>query len=328
MSLILAGDIGGTHTRLALFEPGHVREPRLLRVYASSAHAGLAALVETYLRECGSEAQRVTRAVFGAAGPVEKNVARVTNLPWVVDAEALRVRLKLERVRVINDFEAVCRAVPGLDAGDLHSLGGEAPSPDAPIVVLGAGTGLGQGVLLPDSGGWRVVPSEGGHVEFAPHDALGRRLLHYLAQRFPRVTWERVLGGAALSHLYAFLRDREGVGENPALVPRMRTEDPAAVITQQGGTGQDLLCARTLELYATLYGSLAGNLVLTSLARGGVYLAGGIAPRILPVLAGGAFRAGFNAKEQFSEFMARVPAWVIIHPQPGLMGAALAAEEA
>jgi glucokinase len=327
MESILAGDIGGTNTRLALFDPGNLREPQAVRVYRSGDFESFLSILNRYYQEAGEAIARArpVRAGFGVAGPVDGTIVKLTNLPWVIDAEQVRERVGLEHVIFVNDFAANCQAVPHLAPADVHRIGGGTPLPDQPIAVLGAGTGLGEGFLVHTGTEYLVVPSEGGHKDFAARNPLEIRLLAFLTEQFKRVSVERVLSGQGLIHLYEFFRDVEKMGEAPAVRERMREEDPAAVISRHALARSDPVCERALELFCGIYGAEAGNLALTVLARGGVYLAGGIAGKIIPFLEGGGFRYGFEQKGRYTHLLESTPTYVIVHPQPGLMGAAIAA---
>jgi glucokinase len=327
METILAGDVGGTNTRLALYDPRDLRRPLAIHRYGSRDFDSLQTIVERFFADCGGSLRErlPTRAGFGVAGPVGGAVVRLTNLPWAIDAARVRARIGLERVTFINDFAANCLAVPHLTPADLHPIGGGTPEPRGPIAVLGAGTGLGEGFLVHTGADYLVVPSEGGHTDFAPRNALEMRLLAHLCETLPRVSWERVLSGQGLVQLYRFFRDREGLPESPAVRAEMRAEDPAAVISRHALARSDAPCERALDLFCALYGAEAGNLALKVLARGGVYLAGGIAGKIIPRLAEGGFRQGFEQKGRYTAFLQGVPTYVIVHAQPGLLGAAIAA---
>ena len=335
MNWILAGDIGGTNTRLAYFQAERPGELLGMRVYPSVGFGSLVEILARYAADlaAGGEGEaladiRPGRAGFGIAGPVDREIVKLTNLPWAVDTRAVRAHLGLENVCFVNDFAANCHAVPHLTAGHLHAIGGGSPQPGGSMAVLGAGTGLGQGFLVPRPGsGYLVVPSEGGHTDFAPRTPREGRLLNHLAGQYGRASWERVLSGAGLHNLYRFLRDGEGMAETPAIAGEMAGHDPAAVITAHALAGDDPLCRETLALFCALYGAEAGNLALKVLARGGVYLAGGIAGRILPLLEAGEFRAAFQAKGRYTALMESIPTYLITHPQPGLLGAAIAAGE-
>ena len=326
MGTILAGDIGGTNTRLALFDETHPTEPAFLRVYSSGDYESFLRIVDRFLEEAQAAMPEAapTCAGFGVAGPVDGSIVKLTNLPWVMDGAALRERLAGQPVTIVNDFSAICHAVPHLAPRHLHQIGGGKPLAQATIAVLGAGTGLGEGFIVWHDGGYQVIPSEGGHADFAPRNPLEIRALEYLTEKFHRVSYERILSGPGLVNLYEFFRDREGMAEAPAVREEMRHEPAPPVISRHGMARSDPLCERALALFCTIYGAEAGNLALKLMARGGVYLAGGIAAKILPVLETGGFRHGFESKGRYRDFLESVPTYVITHDQPGLMGAAIA----
>ncbi len=328
VAAVLAGDVGGTNTRLALY-PSGATEPLLLRVYPSREFDGLQPIVARFLADASSlvPSVEVRHAGFGVAGPADGAVVKFTNLPWVVRTDALARAFALDRVVFINDFAAICRAVPHLAPTDLIPLGGGAPDPDAPKAVLGAGTGLGVGFLVRCGPSYRVVASEGGHVDFAPRGPLQLRLADFLATRRDGSYVENILSGRGLANLFAFLRDAEGLAENLGVRQAMERGDPAAVITSHALAGTDALCGRALDLFCEIYGAVAATLALLTMARGGVYVAGGIAGHIRERLQGGVFRAAFEQHVRYTEFLRSVPRHLIIHPQPGLLGAALAAQE-
>ncbi len=327
MRTILAGDIGGTNSRLALFDETRLTEPVFLRVYASGDFESFLRIVDRFLAEAQQAMPDATPACagFGVAGPVDGAIVKLTNLPWVLDGDAVRDRLAGQPVTIVNDFTAICHAVPHLDARHLHQIGGGRALAQATIAVLGAGTGLGEGFIVWHDGNHQVIPSEGGHADFAPRNALEIRALEYLTDKYHRVSYERILSGPGLVNLYEFFRDREGMAEAPAVREEMRHESAPPVISRHGMARSDPLCERALELFCTIYGAEAGNLALKLLARGGVYLAGGIAAKILPMLEAGGFRHGFESKGRYRDFLESVPSYVITHEQPGLMGAAIAA---
>lgn len=329
MDWILAGDIGGTNTRLALFSPGALSEPRELRVFRSGDYESLQSIVREYLEGCAGQlgGAAPVRAGFGIAGPVEGKIVKLTNLPWVVDSDKVAQRVGCGQVAFVNDFVAQCLAVTRLGPGDRHQIGGGQPVAEKPIAVLGAGTGLGEGFLIWGGSGYIAVPSEGGHTDFAPRNPQQIRLLEFLTQRFGRVSYERVVSGPGLVNIYEFFRDREMVAEAPAVREAIHDGDAGAVISRHGLERSDPLCERALDLFCTVYGAEAGNLALTCLTRGGVYVAGGIAMKILPRLEEGGFRYGFEQKGRYTAFLEGVPTFVVTHPQPGLMGAAIAAAQ-
>lgn len=322
--LALAGDIGGTKTllQLAEFEPGALRPRRIVREqrFNSDAFDGLGPMVRAFLP--GEETARL-QACFGVAGPVggapHRQTARLTNLPWQLDSVALAAELGLGTVRLINDFEAIGYGIEALVPDELHVLQERAPRGDATRVVVGAGTGLGVALLLPCGGGYSVLPTEGGHLDFAPADALQEGLLAFLRAEFGHVSWERLVSGPGLANIYRYLLDREGT--DPAADPLLATADPPAAIA----TGDTPVARAALELFVDLYGAFAGNVALLTLAYGGLYIAGGIAPRILPHLQQGAFARTFADKGRMRPVVESMPIYVVTNREVGLLGALLTA---
>jgi glucokinase len=345
--IVLAGDIGGTNSRLALFQiEGTGRKatltPLIERTYPSSSHPSLEVIARQFLGESaealgrsgdGGKDHRIERACLGIAGPVESNICRATNLPWVVDGRALAQHLGIARLLLVNDFYAAAQGVTAVGSGQLVGLGGGPPVAEGPIVVLGAGTGLGEAILLwsQTDDRYQVFSSEGGHADLAPRTPLEIALLHYLTIKYGRVSYERVLCGQGLVDIFTFL------SQEPACQPLIRAEtlsalavqgpghDPAAAISQRGLDGSDPVCEMALALFCSMLGALAGNLGLYLLATGGVFIAGGIAPRVLAYLQKGGFRDAFERKGRLHPLVAQLPAFVVTHPQPGLLGAALVA---
>ena len=335
---VLAGDIGGTNARLALFQAGPpqaaIGEPIFEHIYPSASRSSLDVIIEEFLvtaaAKLGAETARVTHACLGIAGPIENNICRATNLPWVVDGRALSQRLGIPRVTLVNDFFAAALGVTAVAADQLAPLGGGPPVPRGPIAVLGAGTGLGQAFLLWSSveDGYQVVSSEGGHVDLAARTPLEFGLVQFLTNKYGRVSCERVLSGHGLVDVFTFL------SEEPACRGLIRPEtaaalaahgpghDPAAAISQRAMAGTDPVCEMALSLFCSVLGATAGNLGLMVLATGGVYVAGGIAPRILAYLRKGAFREAFDRKGRLHTLVEKLPAFVVTHAQPGLLGAA------
>ncbi len=304
---VLAGDIGGTHARLALVETGNRLRVLAEASYPSQDAPGLAPLVERFL---AGKTPRPTRACFAVAGPVVGGEARATNLAWVVNAAALSGQLGIRHLRLINDFEAAGYGVLQLDGPDLATLQQGIAVDRGPIAVIGAGTGLGEGFLFWEVDRYRAHPSEGGHVSFAAETPRQATLGAFLAQRYGRVSYERVLSGPGLASVYEFVSGR--------------VEDPAA-ISERGLAGTDPHAVEALDLFAAVYGAQAGNLALTVLATGGVYLCGGIAPRLIAKLGDGTFINAFNGKGRLAPVMARMPVRVVMSPDVGLLGAAAVA---
>lgn len=324
---VLVGDIGGTKTLLALARVDGARVTVEARErYDSPESPDLLTLVRRF---CDAHPCEGLTAAFGVAGPVRENVCRTTNLPWVVDGDAIARDVGLRAARVLNDFEAAALGVPALGPDDLVPVQRGEVDPRAPCAVIGAGTGLGEATLIPLDGGWRALPGEGGHVDFAPRDAREDGLLAYLRARHGRVSVERVVSGLGLPELYEYLRSL-GRAESPAVARELQCEDPGAVIGTHAVAGDDPLCAETIELFLGAFGAEAGNLALKVLSRGGVYLAGGIAPRLAPLLTveDGPFVRGLRAKGRMSDLVASMPVWIITEPDLPLYGSALTAARA
>jgi glucokinase len=320
---ILAGDIGGTKTILAVVDID-ASEARLVieRRYDSRAYPGLGPILEAFFAETGVRAER---ACFGVAGPVLEDRCEATNLPWVVDAGELAAAYSLGPTHLVNDFEAVAYGVLRMGESDLVALNPGTPVARAPIAVLGAGTGLGEAFLVWTGDGYRVVPSEGGHVDFAPRDELQIGLLRWLMARHARVSYERVLSGIGLPSIYAFLREAGVAPESQAVREALeRGEDLGAVVGSHAVAGTDALASATIDLFVSVYGAEAGNLALKVVARGGVYVAGGIAPKILPRMTDGRFRAAYIDKGRLSPLVESIPCYAITNARVGLLGAAVA----
>jgi glucokinase len=332
MDVLICGDIGGTHTRLALFPPGRPHAFVATETFASREFPEFLPLLSRFLD--GRRGIHVRGAAFGIPGPAsgESEELWMVNLPWRIRVSEVARKLGVAHVRFVNDFAAVALAVPHLRPEHLHALGGGPSALHAPIAVLGAGTGLGESFLVWTGTCYFAVATECGHTDFAPRTAVEMRLLEYLRRRYGGVTWERVLSGPGLANLAEFLRDQEGLEAPPplriALADATGRDDAPAVITRLASAATpDPLCARAIEMFCALYGAEAGNAALRVVAKGGVYLAGGIAPLIREPLSRGGFRAAFEAKQGFSDLLRELPVWIVTHPNPGLLGAAIAAQE-
>lgn len=326
---VLAGDIGGTNARLAVVAWSADGSPAIVerREYASSRYEGLEPIVREFLDELDDPPARACLAI---PCPVGDEECRPANLPWSIRIEAFDEAVGLPGARLINDFDAVGHALAHLGPEDLETVREGEAVEGAPIAVAGAGTGLGVVFVLPDAEPARIVASEGGHIGFAPRDQLEAELRWFLADRHRdesegRVSYERVLSGEGLAELYRFLVVSGREEERAETRAAMEERDPAAVVTELGLAGSDPACARALERFASVYGALAGDLALLVQARGGVYLAGGIAPRILPTLRAGAFQRAFLDKGRFRAFLEEVPVWAITNGDAGLIGAAAVA---
>jgi glucokinase len=319
--VILAGDIGGTKTVLGSYEPSPaglrcVRE----NTYPSSSYDSLEAVITDYLRP---HREAVEAACFGIAGPVVAGRGEVTNLPWIVEERRLS-QLIGARVGLLNDLEATALGMLSLAPEEFVQLNPDAPAGSGNMAVIAAGTGLGEAMLYWDSGRYRAIATEGGHSDFAPNDAAEDALLAYLRSRLGgHVSYERVLSGAGLVNVYHYLRDSHFAPESLESSERVRAgEDPARVISSRGLGSHDPLCREALRMFARIYGAEAGNLALKCLARGGVLVGGGIAPKILPALDDGEFMRGFTHKGRFSGLLASLPVRVALNPHTALLGAA------
>ena len=321
--LVLGADVGGTHTKLALarFTGAY---PTIIRreVYPSREYAALESVIEAFLRAPGAatQAPSIAAACFAVAGPVEGGRARLTNLPWQIDEAGLARHFGFPAARVINDFEAAGLGIAHLSDADLLTLQKGAATEHGPRVVVGAGTGLGVGVLTWGEGHYRVSASEAGHIDFAPIDGLQVELLEYLRRQFGRVSYERVLSGPGLVAIFSFLKDG-GVQPSDALVAAMASGDAAGTITEFALGKLDQSAVRALALFVSAYGAFAGNMALVTLAYGGVYIAGGIAPKISARLQDGAFMHAFTAKGRFQKLLEAIRVRVVMNEHVGLYGA-------
>jgi glucokinase len=321
MDMLLAGDIGGTKTDLAVFslERGP-RAPLVQNRFASGDYPGLEAMAEAFLKEVKLP---VRHACFDVAGPVAAGRAKLTNLPWVLEEEKLGHALCLQSVRLLNDLEAIANAVPHLLPEDLHTLNAGEPVSKGALAVIAPGTGLGEAFLTWEGNGYRAHPSEGGHASFAPTNKTEVELLGYLQKRFGHVSWERVCSGLGIPNIYDFLRDSGAAVEAAEWAARLAAaEDRTPVIVDAAAAEPPCpLSVATLQVFVAILGAEAGNLALKVLATGGVYLSGGIPPRILPALQEARFLEAFRQKGRLSEVMKRMPVHVILH-QVALIGAA------
>ena len=324
--MILAGDVGGTKVELALygFERGqlvHVREER----FPAQEFAGLEEIVRSFLLT--SEAPEITAACFGVPGPVRGGRLRLTNLPWVLDSHELSTSLGIQHLFLINDLEANGYGIPELKPEQILTLNEGDPAAVGNRALVSAGTGLGEGVLVWNGKTHMPMASEGGHCDFAARSVLEVELLAYLMKKLGgRVSWERVVSGQGVTNIYRFLRDVKGMPEPAWLQARMAEEDPNAVIGEVGEHGGSELCARTLEMFVSAYGAESGNMVLKVLATGGMYLGGGIAPKIVKTMKGGVFMRAFTDKGRMTDLLVQTPVRIILESRCALMGAAAYAE--
>ena len=325
-ALVLGADVGGTNTKLALARIGS-GAPRLLemRSYASREHATLEHVVETFLREAAQDAKGVRAACFAVAGPVEHGRGKLTNLAWQPDEQVIAQHFGFPHTCVINDFAAAGIGIGQLAPTDLLTLQEGHAEEGGDRVVVGAGTGLGVALLEWSGTRYVVHASEAGHTDFAPNDALQDDLLAHVRREFPHVSYERILSGAGIARILAFLEASGAGATSPALKAAMARGDPARAITESALEGRDPVAMRALDVFVAAYGSFAGNMALTMLARGGVYIAGGIAPKIASKLADGTFRRAFAAKGRFRSLLESLPVHVVMNEHVGLYGAVVEA---
>jgi glucokinase len=333
--LLLVGDAGGTKTRLALYQGGargrrgargrgaavRLSEPA---TFPSAAAPSLEAIAKEYLRRTGA---RPVRAVFGVAGPVVGGRAEITNLPWRLSETALRRALGVRAVRLVNDLVATAWAVPGLGPRDTRTINRGTAERGGTIGVVAPGTGLGQAFLTWEGTRYRAHPSEGGHSDFAPPTEMAADLLAFMRRTVPHVSVEWVCSGMGIPHLYAFLKSR-GEAEPAWLAGRLAAADDPAPVIAAAALDRERPCpiaSATLDLFVDILGAEAGNLAVKVLATGGVYLAGGIPPKIAGALVGGRFMRAFTRKGRLADLLARMPVRMIVHPDPALVGAVRAA---
>jgi len=350
---LLAGDIGGTKTSLSLVRcddvtdnPRHLAQQSRLyeETYPSQAFPDLVPIVDQFLQAASTAlGQRITvsKACFGIAGPVVNNTSELTNLSWSLSGERLAAELGIAKVSLINDFAAIGYGILGLGLEDLAMLQDVPADPRGAIAVLGAGTGLGECYLIPKTqGGYQIFSSEGSHADFAPRSQLEFQLLNYLKDRYNlgRVSIERVVSGMGIAAIYEFLRDQYPDRESPEfaqlhqiwqqeLGKTPKTVDLAAEVSQAALAGTDYLAGQAIKIFVEAYGAEAGNLALKLLPYGGLYVAGGIAPKILPLLQGGGFMKAFTSKGRMGELMMSIPVQVVLNPKVGLIGAAIGAAQ-
>lgn len=320
-SLLLAGDIGGTSTRLGLFEVvgGKVRAVVRER-YESREQPGLDAIVRAFRQAHG---QAIVGACFGVAGPVIGGHVATPNLAWDVDASVIARTLDQPQVGLINDLEANAHGIFTLEEKDLAVLNAGTAGATGNIAVISAGTGLGEAGMYWDGAQHHPFAGEGGHCDYAPHANLELDLLRYLQSKFgAHVSWERVVSGPGLANIYAFLRDTGRGTEPDWLAAAIRTGDGPAVISRAALEGKSELCVKALDVFVAAYGDEASNLALKLMASGGVYLGGGIAPRIVDKLKGPAFMEAFTAKGRLRPLLATIPVRVIMNDDTALLGAA------
>lgn len=346
LSHVLAGDIGGTKTNLAIYQVLQVSQvsqvsqapqasqvsaqdhaPHIVLIressFPSSHYDGLEAVIDEFLKH-GTE--RIDAGAFGIAGPVLDNKVLATNLPWTIESASLAERLGGARVRLMNDLEATAYGALYAPVREIYTLN-EGIRRSGNCAVIAAGTGLGQTFLFWDGRRYHAAATEGGHVDFAPRNELEDSLLHYMRKQYPRVSYERLVSGPGLVQVCNFLVEEQHRPLAACVRERMRAEDPAAVIGEAGVSGECPTCAYAVEIFLGIYGAQAGNLALTVMALGGVYAGGGIITKLLPKVNQGAFLNAFLNKGRFSSLLAEIPVRILLNPKTSQIGAAHAAAE-
>jgi glucokinase len=322
-AMILAGDIGGTKTILALVSPEQgPTAPVIEKTYSSARYDSLEAIVAEFL---GDVAAPVSAACFGVAGPVVQGRARTTNLPWTIDAEQLRTTLHLDAVHLLNDLQAVAHGVLVLEPSDLHTLNEGQVMHGGTVAVIAPGTGLGEAYMTWNGSTYNVHASEGGHSSFAPTNELELGLLRYLQNKFDHVSYERVCSGIGLPNIYAYLSDSKYAEPSPHVIEQLSDATDSVPVIVNAALENEIpcqLCRSTLECFVSIMGAEAGNLALKTLATGGVYVGGGIPPRILGALEeDNRFMQSFCNKGRFANMLSQVPVHVVLNAKTALLGA-------
>lgn len=317
--MLIAGDIGGTKTLLGLFDRQPARpRPIVVRAFGSLDYDDLPPMLDEFLRDDAVRGRPIEAACFGVAGPVIGEAAKPTNVPWTVDARVAGAALHVGRVRLLNDLEAMAYSVPVLEESEVHVLQDGAPMAGGNIALIAAGTGLGEALLHNVGGRFIPSPSEGGHADFAARTEREIALLRALTSRYGRVDVERVVSGHGLLNIHPFAHRRPC-----AAGIDLREPDAPAMISAAALARRCDGCVETLDIFVEAYGAEAGNLALRGVATGGVFVGGGIAPKILPALTTGAFAAAFRAKPPLDAMLSRIPVKVILNAEAGLLGAAV-----
>jgi len=321
--MLLAGDIGGTNTRLGLFEAASPRPaPAEVRTYPTGDFPTLESMLAAFLADVGESPASIEGAAFGVAGPVVHGRAALTNAAWEIDARSVADSLELPFVRLLNDLLAMAHAVPVLAAGELRTLQAGTANADGNVSLIAPGTGLGEALLFNSGGALVPSPSEGGHADFAARTTREVGLLAFLTGRFGRASYEHVISGPGLVNIHRFVHRSTCACVDPD------APDAAARISHAALDHSCRGCVETLDLFVAVLGAEAGNSALRGMTTGGVFLGGGIPPKIIPALEGGTFLDAFRAKAPMEDLVGAIPVHVIIHPDPGLLGTAVAAVNA
>ena len=322
-NLVMAGDIGGTKTNLGVFEMGKRRpNSKVMETYSSREAPNLEHIIGRFLDK---HKVRISSACFGVAGPVQGGRSKTTNLPWTISENSIKKRFKWDHVRLINDLTGTAYAIPLLTSTELHPLNEAKARKGQNLGLVAPGTGLGMALLIWVENKYTPVASEGGHADFGPNDLMEAELWEYLYKRWDHVSAERILSGSGLFNIYAWLRDSGRHPEPAWLAKEIKEKDPARAISEAATDRKDPLCGEALDIFVSVLGAVSGNLALTGMTTGGIYLGGGIPPKILPKLDEAAFMQAFMNKGRFKGFLGKIPVRVILNDKAALLGAACCA---
>jgi glucokinase len=319
--LVLAGDIGGTKTNLAVFSAhGESLRSETSQSFPSKQYSGLTPILKEFLAGANHV---IEAACFGIAGPIVDGRAKTTNLPWIVDSNELRRVLKVDLINLLNDLEAGAYGLLTLKDEEFFTLNEGKMRQAGNKALIAAGTGLGEALLYDDGGHFRPLASEGGHGDFAPRDEFEIELLRYLMGRFGHVSYERVISGPGLFNIYRFLKEIRGMEEPAWLAERFSAGDDAGAIVSKAALAKESeICVKALDMFVSIYGAEAGNMALRAKSVRGLYVGGGIAPKILPKLRDGAFMRAFADKGRYADLLGAIPVQVVMNDQAPLRGAA------
>ena len=328
--IILSGDIGGTSMRLQLVKFSQSNAVQILHSirYNNNEYSSFLEIINTFFCDTKIDYKEIKSVCFGIAGPIVNGVVKFTNLPWIISEKELKEKFGIDCIKLINDFECVGYGIETLTEEDVYVLQKGKAKADALRAYIGAGTGLGVGFMVPVDGQYYVHPSEGGHIDFAPVDDLQVSLLQYLRKKYHRVSFERLLSGHGLVNIYHFVRDNKIFGEEENKDLRFLIEgdqeiDIAATVAKYAIEQKDIMSLRALDIFISIYGSMVGNLALEMLPYGGLYIVGGIAPKLLAQIKKGKFMAMYHDKGRVSNLLSDIPLCVVTNTNVGLQGAAI-----
>jgi glucokinase len=322
--MILAGDIGGTHSRIAAFDADGNKLPLVVeKIYESQEHSGLTEIISEFVR---TEGIPVHSACFGVAGPVRNGRSKISNLPWIIDSRELAAQLKLRSVDLLNDLEAYAYGMDALESKDFVTLSEGSEDAEGNTAVISAGTGLGEAGLVWDGFRHHPFACEGGHTDFAPKSHVEIELLQYLLKKHGHVSYERILSGPGIRNVYEFLRDTHKQEEPDWLRDQIRTAtDVPALISQLAAQKKAVICEETMKIFVTVYGSETGNCALKFMSTGGIFIGGSIAAKIVPMMKSDIFMQAFLDKGRMSSLLKDMPVKIVLNDDAGLLGAARSA---